>query len=198
MQTPLFTLSHDQSWLRLPSMEIHAGQIIALHGESGAGKSRLLRSITDLDPNDLQLNVQQKTRDQYSPSAWRRQVQYLPAEPVWWSEHAADMISSDIAPLAENIGLKASLLNKPIDHLSTGERQRCALLRSLSVQPAVLLLDEPTAALDPAATTLVEKLLQDWVRTSERGIIWVSHNPAQRQRIAQQQWRISNGVLQWL
>lgn len=196
MQTPLFTLSHNQSWLRIPPINIHAGQIVMLHGDSGSGKSRLLRAITDLDPNDLQLTLQQQTREQYSPASWRQQVQYLPAEPVWWSEYAAEMISDEVAPLAEIIGLNLSLLDQPIGQLSTGERQRCALLRSLSVQPRVLLLDEPTAALDPSSVALVEQLLQQWVQEPERAIIWVSHNPAQRQRLGQQHWHINQGALQ--
>jgi ABC-type iron transport system FetAB ATPase subunit len=123
-------------------------------------------------------------------------VQYLPAEPVWWTETAAEVIAPDYAALANRLNLKAQLLDQPISRLSTGERQRLALLRSLSVSPSILLLDEPTAALDQSATEKVEALLRNWVQAQPRAIIWVSHDGTQRQRVATQQWRVANGVLQ--
>lgn len=67
---------------------------------------------------------------------------------------------------------------------STGERQRFALLRLLENKPRVLLLDEPTAALDEKNTLAVETLLLNYLKNHQAAAIWVSHDPEQLQRVA--------------
>lgn len=175
------------------SFTLQAGDISCLHGVSGAGKSRLLRAIADLEPNTLKLRWNNHRREDLPVTEWRQRLQYLPAEPVWWTETAGDTISPSCQHLASELGLDPALLGKPISQLSTGERQRCALLRALSVKPAILLLDEPTAALDKTSSMQVEALLQRWVKEEDHAIIWVSHNADQRQRLATQQWQIKDG-----
>lgn len=195
MSAPLLTLQGSPNWLSLPDLTVTTNHIIALHGESGAGKSRLLRAVADLDPNPLALSLNGQDRNDYAPEKWRQAVQYLPAEPVWWTDTAGAVINDDMSALAPALGLNPIRLQQPITQLSTGERQRCALLRALSVSPSVLLLDEPSAALDQSATEKLEAVLQNWVNAGERAIIWVSHNAAQREHIATQQWHIENGAL---
>ena len=196
MAESLLTVEGSTEWLKLSRLVIRPGDVVALHGESGAGKSRLLRTLADLDPNTLDVTLNGTSRENTTANQWRKTLQYLPAEPVWWTETATEVITAECAALADNLGLKAQLLDQPISRLSTGERQRLALLRSLSVSPSILLLDEPTAALDQSATEKVETLLRDWAQAEPRAIIWVSHDTAQRQRIATQEWHIANGALQ--
>lgn len=179
-------------------MHLNAGQIACLQGDSGAGKSRLLRAIADLDPNSLDVQWLDKPREAFAVTHWRQAIQYLAAEPVWWTETAGEMISPTWANQAENLGLRPALLSAPIHQLSTGERQRAALLRALSVEPSILLLDEPTAALDQTATAKVETLLRVWCQQNSRAILWVSHDSSQRQRLGLQQWLIKGGALQCL
>ena len=81
------------------------------------------------------------------------------------------------------LALAGNLLNRPLSIVSTGERQRLALARALMDDPKVLLLDEPTAALDPQATALVEELIK-YQLLSGRGVILASHNRAQIERLA--------------
>ena len=191
-------------WLNAAKLSCAAGEITALSGDSGSGKSRLLRSIADLDPNDLDVALEGERRCDIAPPQWRQLVQYLPAEPVWWTDTADEMLSNTAKAFAAQLGISTTLLNKPISQLSTGERQRCALLRALSVEPKVLLLDEPTAALDKTSVSQVEKLLKDWVagqaggdtHADARAIIWVSHDPSQRERVADQQWEVTGGEVQ--
>src|SRR5207244_971710 len=92
------------------------------------------------------------------------------------------------------LGLRADILDDDIQHLSTGERQRLALLRSLARQPRVLLLDEPTAALDPEGVARVETLLNA-CRRQGLTILMVSHAPEQARRMATHTWRIEGGKL---
>jgi phosphate-transporting ATPase len=116
--------------------------------------------------------------------AWRRKVCYLATESGWWAERVADHFAGweAIADRLDALGLPAECRDWPISRLSTGERQRLALLRTLAVGPMVLLLDEPTGALDPEATAAVEalvaKLYQEGV-----GVIWVTHDPEQAERL---------------
>ena len=85
--------------------------------------------------------------------------------------------------------------SRPIARLSTGERLRLALVRALIVAPKVLLLDEPTAALDPASVGVVESLIGARVRAG-LAVLWVTHNAEQARRIAVRQLVVSGGEVQ--
>jgi ABC-type iron transport system FetAB ATPase subunit len=82
-----------------------------------------------------------------------------------------------------------------VARLSSGERQRLALLRLLANTPRVLLLDEPTANLDPASTLRVEAVIGEFRKTHRAAVIWVSHDPAQIARVANRHLRVSGSEL---
>ena len=168
------------------SFTVAAGECVAVQGPSGSGKSLLLRAIADLDPNEGKVCLDGVARESIPGPLWRRQVAYLAAEPGWWAETVAEhfdnwpLLASD----AERLLLPPGMGALPVARLSTGERQRLALLRSLERRPSVLLLDEPTAALDQSARDAVEALLSERL-ASGIAILWVSHDPAQCSRMAQ-------------
>lgn len=192
----MLTIQPIQSdWLLSSTLHVDSGDVIALTGDSGSGKSRLLRSLADLDPNNMELQLNGWDRSAVPAPQWRQHLQYLPAEPVWWTDTAGATLNDEAKAWAPQIGISHALLSSPISQLSTGERQRCALLRALSVDPLVLLLDEPTAALDKTAVAQVEALLGQWVAKADRAIIWVSHDAEQRSRVGSQQWLIENETL---
>ena len=169
------------------------GEIIALSGESGSGKSRLLFAIADLIPHEGTASLNGVDCQSLPAPQWRRQVMLVPSRIEWWFDTAAEHFPRrpSEAELAA-LNLKADTLTTPVAHLSTGQKQRLALLRALSREPTVLLLDEPTANLDADSTRAVEVLLTEWVKAGERAILWCSHDPEQIARVATAHWQISD------
>jgi putative ABC transport system ATP-binding protein len=87
--------------------------------------------------------------------------------------------------LLDRLGLGGLDHERRFDALSGGEQQRVALVRTLTVRPQVLLLDEPTASLDPENVDAVVDLLTDWVTAHERrAILWVSHHADEADALA--------------
>lgn len=168
-------------------LQVLSGQIWMVSGPSGTGKSQLLKALADLIPHQGQAWLKGESQQLICPDVWRAQVMYFAAETAWWLETvAAHFKETPSAQYLESLGLSMSIMQKHPDECSSGEKQRLALLRGLAVSPKVLLLDEITANLDPESTQKVEALLRDYVQqsTSERAIIWVSHDVSQRQRMA--------------
>lgn len=94
--------------------------------------------------------------------------------------------------IAGELGFPDDAKDWPIARLPTGERLRLALVRALMVRPKVLLLDEPTAALDPASVRAVETLASMRIRASP-GVLWVTHDTEQAGRMALRRLVVSNG-----
>jgi ABC-type iron transport system FetAB ATPase subunit len=173
-------------------LEIAAGGCVAITGPSGSGKSLFLRMIADLDPNQGEVTLDGRDRRSFPAPEWRRRVVYNAAETGWWDDqvapHFADLPRA--RAMAPALGLDTALLDGPVLRLSTGERQRLALIRALSLEPPVLLLDEPTGALDEASTGLVEAILCQRL-TGGTAIIMVTHSPEQAARMGHQQFRMA-------
>ncbi len=188
--------------LRPVDLTIQGGQLWMLSGVSGIGKSQLLKAIADLIPHSGQAWLNGKAQADICADQWRQQVMYFPAETAWWKERVAEHFETlPTAEQLQDLGLNESFLQKNPDSLSSGEKQRLALLRGLVLKPQVLLLDEITANLDPASTLQVEAFLQQYIQTSlplaertlspvlpnegaTRAILWISHDVHQRQRLA--------------
>lgn len=167
------------------TLAIDPGATLAITGPSGAGKSLLLRMIADLDANDGEALLDGRHRASFTAPEWRHQVTYTAAEPGWWEDevgaHFATLPTADAAAL----DLRPGIFTEKIRLCSTGERQRLALLRALANAPAVLLLDEPTAALDAANVARVEALLQSHLARG-MALLLVTHDPAQAARLSAQ------------
>jgi ABC-type iron transport system FetAB ATPase subunit len=179
------------------SLDLAAGECGAIVGPSGSGKSLLLRQVADLDPGHGEVELDGKPRSGMRGYEWRRQVVYCQAEAGWWDDHVAPHFPdrTQAQSLMQDLGLSPDKLDALVHELSTGERQRLGLARALAQQPRVLVLDEPTAALDQAATARVEAALQQFL---DRGaaILMVTHNPEQARRLARRTWRMAQGQLE--
>jgi ABC-type multidrug transport system ATPase subunit len=168
------------------SFEVPAGECLAVEGASGAGKTLLLRAIADLDaaPGDVTLDGEE--RREMTPQEWRRRVRYCAAEPAWWCDTPRECLAPRhprIDRLMQSLDLDEALLDQPVATLSTGERQRLALVRALLDEPKVLLLDEPTGALDPQSTALTEEVIR-FQLLSGHSVLLVSHDQAQVERLS--------------
>jgi ABC-type iron transport system FetAB ATPase subunit len=181
------------------SLELADGECVGIAGASGAGKSVFLRMVADLDPHAGSVRLDEARCEAMPAPAWRRQVTYVAAESGWWAERVGAHIADPAAAraLLPALGIAADALDWPVGRLSTGERQRLALIRALVQAPRVLLLDEPTSALDPEATEAVETVLRQALARGA-GILLVSHNPAQAERLARRRYRLAGGRLEAL
>ena len=177
-------LTRRPHWQGL-EIALQAGEILVVRGPSGCGKSLLLRSLADLDALDAgQLWLRGRAQDEHTPREWRRQVLYLHQS----APALAGSVRENLAAIEALIG--ASIASVPgladdarAERLSGGERQRLALARALACEPAVLLLDEATNALDAEAARASEALVLAHAARGG-GALWVSHDEGLARRLA--------------
>jgi len=182
------------SILKGASFTLAAAECIAVEGPSGAGKTLLLRAIADLDPNFGVVTLDGRDRSTIAAPEWRRLVGYVPAEPGWWAETVGEHFREwePTSAWLRQLGLPEESRTWPIARLSTGERLRLALVRALTVRPKVLLLDEPTAALDAASKEAVESLISSRLQAGV-AVLWVTHDEAQAKRVARRRFMVEAG-----
>lgn len=180
-------------------LDVAPGQAIVISGASGSGKSLFLRRIADLDPGHGEVALNGRPRDQMTGPAWRALAPYVAAESAWWADQVVDHFQpthqAAAQALAARLGVNPRAWAGPIMRLSTGERQRLALVRALVLNAPVLLLDEPTAPLDPLSTAAVEAVLRE--RIAAGGILlMISHDAGQAQRLGAARYRMIDGRLE--
>ena len=169
------------------SFEVAPGQCLAIEGPSGSGKTRLLRAIADLDPADGYVFLEGVERAEMTAPLWRRRVRFVSAEPAWWAPtpRAHFAAAAKLERLLAALGLEHLDLDRPVVELSTGERQRLALVRALADDPPVLLLDEPTSA------ALASEFIKFQILAG-RIVILVSHDPVQIERLTTARLHLSD------
>jgi ABC-type iron transport system FetAB ATPase subunit len=180
------------------ALSVPHGSCVAVTGPSGSGKSLMLRMIADLDPNDGEVWLDDLARASVSAPEWRRRVIYLSAEAGWWNprvgEHFEPTAADAAKALAGRLGLGEALFDAPVAQLSTGEKQRFALVRALLRDPAVLLLDEPTGPLDQESVARVEAVLAERLAAGT-ALILVTHDAAQATRLGTRHYIMGAGRL---
>jgi ABC-type iron transport system FetAB ATPase subunit len=178
------------------SLDVAPGECVCISGKSGAGKSLLLRAIADLDVHEGELWVDDTACAAVSGPQWRRLVGYLPAESAWWYDTVGEHFGAIEEDRFATLGFGIDVLRWEVARLSTGERQRLALLRLLANAPRALLLDEPTASLDKDNVGNAETLIADYRRGTGVAVLWVSHDSGQVARVARRQLPLVGGKLE--
>ncbi len=175
---------------------VEPSECVSIMGASGSGKTLLLRALADLDPHEGRVCLDDTSCAEVPAPKWRCQVGMLPAESAWWADTLAPHFPQDLsAVMLEPFGFEADALTWTIQRLSTGERQRLAIARLLVRGPKVLLLDEPTASLDPDNVDRMETLLTRYRMEHNAPVLWVSHDPEQASRVATRHFELRDGRL---
>ncbi|MBI1423723.1 MAG: ATP-binding cassette domain-containing protein [Gammaproteobacteria bacterium] len=177
------------------NLQLKAGEIVCLSGASGSGKSLLLRAVADIIPHTGMTTLDAAAADSMPAPRWRQQVGLLPAENQWWLDDIGEHFPRQDTALLMGLGFSEASWQWQVARCSTGEKQRLALLRLLCNQPRCLLLDEPTASLDPENIARVEAVLRDYIAQHQAPVLWVSHAPDQIQRVATRHYRLQDGKL---
>ncbi len=198
---------HGRIVLDVPRLQIFKGELLAVVGPSGAGKSTLLRLLNFLEmPEAGRLFFDGTAVSPDLPLATRRRVTTVFQTPnlLNRSVYANVQYGLKLRGLAvENgridhwlarLGL-GDFRHQPAKKLSAGEAQRVSLARALAIQPDVLLLDEPTANLDPANVALIEQIVQEDCRQRGTTVVLVTHNIFQAKRIADRVGLLIGGKL---
>jgi putative ABC transport system ATP-binding protein len=186
----------DRSILRNVDLRVAAGETVTVVGPSGAGKSTLLRLLCRLDePTGGTVYLDGTDYRTLDPTALRARVGMVPQDPALRDGTVRDNVTvgprlrgETVAPdrvetLLERVDL-AGYADRSAADLSGGEAQRVAIARTLMVDPEVILLDEPTASLDPESQSEIEALLRALLADSDRTVVLVTHDQAQVDRVA--------------
>jgi ABC-type iron transport system FetAB ATPase subunit len=156
----------------------------------------LLRMIADLDVHEGDAVLDGQACSTMPAPAWRRRVTYVAPDSGWWRERVGEHFAADVGldTLLSAVGIAPEAAGWPVARLSTGERQRIALLRALQPDNRVLLLDEPTSGLDRDSVGRVEDLLRKRL-AGGTSLLMVTHDPEQAARMASRRLLLSDGQL---
>jgi tungstate transport system ATP-binding protein len=203
--------TYDKEVLEVEHLTLTKGCIYGIIGPSGAGKSTLLRMINLLTPpssgeiifsgKPVPVNGAERLKLQrrmalvfqqtllFKDSVWNNVAYGLKARGFPKTE-----VKERVDLLLEQVGLK-EFASRRADTLSGGEAQRVAIARAVAFEPELLLLDEPTANLDPGNIELIEKMITDLARAKDITVVMVTHNIFQARRIADHVIFINQGKI---
>ncbi len=198
----------DRQVLAIDSLDIERGETLAIVGPSGVGKSTLLRLLNFLEPptsGTIRFGEFTYTGAEAVPLTLRRRVTTVFQRPVLLKRTVeanvayglhlrGQQINGQIHAALDEVGL-ADLAKQPARTLSGGEAQRVALARAMILLPDALLLDEPTANLDPYNVGLIERTVSKLNQEHGTTIVLVTHNVFQAKRLAQRVALILDGQI---
>ena len=187
------------------SLAVHQGAALCVQGPSGSGKSTLARVLATLsEPDEGVVLLGGVDARRLPPTVFRRRVAFLAQQPVLFGGTVRDNLGAGPALRGEalvagraqelllSVGLDVAMLGREAQSLSGGEKQRVALARALANGPEVLLLDEPTAALDPEAGEKVVALLRT-LCAGGIAIVLVTHVEAHAVALGGARYRCEGG-----
>ncbi|HEV7358661.1 MAG TPA: ATP-binding cassette domain-containing protein, partial [Steroidobacteraceae bacterium] len=184
------------------NLTIPKGATHALIGSSGSGKTTLLRITLGLIPLDKgYVKINDQALSSFSPIQWADRIGYVPQEGGLFPHISAFQnvsliatlrgwqrarIESRVEELRKLVGLDAALLARFPFELSGGQQQRVAIMRAAMMDPEVLLLDEPMAALDPLIRRSLQQELKSIFQRLDKTVLLVTHDLGEAVFLAQQ------------
>ncbi len=189
------------------NLTVEKGDCISIVGQSGSGKSTFLKMLSDLiSPTGGSIYYNGKDYKEINPIELRRKISYCIQIPYLFGESVYENLAfpfeirntsvdeDEILKSLELLKLDKSYLNKKVDALSGGEKQRIALIRNLLSKPDILLLDEVTSGLDKENTKIVQSLIK---KINEEGmtILWITHDMDQSKSIFNKRVHIDGGKI---
>ncbi|MHB8972368.1 MAG: ATP-binding cassette domain-containing protein [Pirellulaceae bacterium] len=194
--------------LRVASLQVARGEVLCLLGPTGAGKSTLLSLLSGLEPaSEGQVFLDGQCLDsRNTPIGIRRRIALVGQQPLPISGSVQMNVEyglkirhvphryERVLPTLQRLGLD-TLATQWAHTLSGGQMQLVALARALVTRPDVLLLDEPTANLDPARVGLVEAVIAEAQAAHGMTVLWATHNLFQARRVASRIGLLWNGQL---
>ena len=201
----------EQYALKNINLKIQKGEVFALIGPTGAGKTTLLRLLDLLELpalGNIYFDGIDVTSSKRLRLEARRRMSFVQQKPVVfsmsvhdnvscglrWRQGKNDIIRQKVEAVLELVGM-ADYRKRSARILSGGETQRVAIARALATEPEALLLDEPTANLDPISTSKVEEVLAHIIREQKTTIVMATHDMSQGQRLAGRIGVLMNGEI---
>jgi tungstate transport system ATP-binding protein len=190
--------------LHVDGLVIPRGGVIGLVGPTGAGKTTLLRLLTGLQkPDDGTIIFDGTPLDATSPLAVLREITMVHQRPILIDGSVEHNVAyglrargrdakRGVAEILQRLGL-SGIAKQDARSLSGGQTQLVALARALVFEPSVLLLDEPTANLDPGHVGLVERVIGDIQADRMMTVVWATHNLFQARRMSQHAMLVLGG-----
>jgi len=188
---------NDKILVEDATFELQSGEVLAIVGPSGSGKSSLLRLLNRLDePTSGTVYLEAIDYRQIAPRDLRRKLGLVNQRPYLFAgtveenlrfgpaQRGESLPQDAINQLLARVGLKG-YASRNVANLSGGEAQRVSVARTLANSPLVLLLDEPTSALDETSKREVESAVQNIVRDHGLTCVLVTHDTAQASRLAE-------------
>lgn len=187
------------------SFNIKKGDCISVVGQSGSGKSTLLKLCADLIPiSSGDIYFMGKSYTNYNPIELRKRISYCVQIPHLFGNTVYDNLefpfkvrnekvdNNRLEMLLNRFNLDSSYLDKNIESLSGGEKQRISIIRNLIYTPDILLLDEATASLDKENAYMVEKYIKE-LNDNGVTVLWITHSEEQSRSIFNKRIVISEG-----
>lgn len=198
----------DTFTLEIEHFAVEHGEILCLLGPTGAGKSTLLGLLSGLEsPSSGRLTLLgQPVENGGVPLEVLRRVAFVHQRPLLLAESVRYNVEYGLRvrgirsarersdPILDRLGL-GPLVAQDARTLSGGQLQLVALGRALVIEPEILLLDEPTAHLDPANVAHVESVVQERQRQTGMTVVWATHNMFQARRMASRVGLLLGGKL---
>lgn len=200
---------NGRNTLQIDSLQIERGETLTVVGPNGAGKSTLLLVLARLlKPSQGEILYEGKSLVHWDELAYRRRISFVFQSPLLMDMTVAQNVALGLkfrgipkeeareraAKWMKHLGV-AALAKRRAGQLSGGEAQRVSLARALVLEPELLLLDEPFAALDPPTHAKLLEDLAALLKEEHRTAVFVTHNLGEAAKLSHRIAVIAGGVL---